>query len=59
MQAGLDSETRGILRRFRVKSLVFARQSGLGKGGDHILQKRLVDFSAIFSNFGGRHEMIS
>ena len=59
MQARFDCKTRGILCRFGVKTLIFAWQSRLGKGADHIFQKGLVDFCGIFSNFGGRHEMIS
>ena len=59
MQAGFDGEARGILRRFAIETFIFARQSTLGKGRDHILQKGFVDFSAIFNKFGGCHEMIS
>ena len=59
IKAGFDCKTRGILRRFGIKTFILARQSRLGKGADHILQKDFVDFSKIFSNFGGRHEMIS
>ena len=59
MQAGFDCKARGILRRLGIKTFIFARQSCLGKGRNHVFQKGFVYFYAIFSNFGGRHEMIS
>ena len=59
MKTGLNGKAGGLFRCLGIKALIFAGQRGFSERRNHCLQKAFVQFSGSFSNFGGRHEIIS
>ena len=59
METRFNSEPGGLFRCLGVEAFIFAGQRRFSERRNHSLQQAFVQFSGSFSNFGGRHEIIS